>query len=52
MGAFPQYSRNKFNFATESDGGHYGPVFSEYFETQNTAMILGQAPGEEIEHYF
>jgi carboxypeptidase C (cathepsin A) len=29
MGAFPQYSRNGFNFATESYGGHYGPVFNE-----------------------
>lgn len=28
MGAFPQYSRNGFNFATESYGGHYGPVFN------------------------
>jgi carboxypeptidase D len=29
MGAFPQYSRGGFNFATESYGGHYGPVFNE-----------------------
>jgi carboxypeptidase D len=29
MGAFPQYSRESFNFATESYGGHYGPVFNE-----------------------
>lgn len=28
MGAFPQYSRNGLNFATESYGGHYGPVFN------------------------
>jgi carboxypeptidase C (cathepsin A) len=29
MGAFPQYSRDAFNFATESYGGHYAPVFNE-----------------------
>ena len=28
-GAFPQYSSNGFNFASESYGGHYGPVFNE-----------------------
>jgi hypothetical protein len=28
MGAFPQYSRNGFNFATESYGGHYAPIFN------------------------
>ena len=37
MGAFPQYSRNGFHFTTESYGGHYGPVFSTYFEDQNAA---------------
>jgi len=41
MGAFPQYSRNEFNFATESYGGHYGPVFNEYIETQNAANVPG-----------
>lgn len=42
-GAFPQYSGNGFHFATESYGGHYGPVFNEYFETQNAANIPGAA---------
>lgn len=41
MGAFPQYSRNEFFFTTESYGGHYGPTFNEYFETQNAAKIAG-----------
>jgi hypothetical protein len=29
MGAFPQYSANGVHFATESYGGHYGPIFNE-----------------------
>lgn len=29
MGAFPQYSENGVHFATESYGGHYGPIFNE-----------------------
>jgi len=41
MGAFPQYSRESFNFATESYGGHYGPVFNEYIESQNAKNIDG-----------
>jgi len=41
MGAFPQYSRNTTHLATESYGGHYGPTFAEYFETQNAAKIAG-----------
>ncbi|KAG7002027.1 hypothetical protein G7Y79_00029g063230 [Physcia stellaris] len=41
MGAFPQYSRTTYNFATESYGGHYGPVFNEYIETQNAKNISG-----------
>ncbi|KAI1335689.1 alpha/beta-hydrolase [Xylariaceae sp. FL0016] len=41
MGAFPQYSRNSFHFATESYGGHYGPVFNAYIEEQNAKNISG-----------
>ncbi|KAJ5450280.1 uncharacterized protein N7458_006729 [Penicillium daleae] len=41
MGAFPQYSRNGFSFTTESYGGHYGPVFNEYFLQQNAKKIKG-----------
>jgi carboxypeptidase D len=43
MGAFPQYSRNGFHFASESYGGHYGPVFSAYIEEQNAKEIPGAA---------
>ncbi len=28
MGAFPKYARKEFNFATESYGGHYAPIFN------------------------
>ncbi|KAK8048111.1 hypothetical protein PG994_009841 [Apiospora phragmitis] len=35
MGAFPQYTKNGFNLATESYGGHYGPVFGAYIERRN-----------------
>ncbi|KAK6218190.1 holocytochrome c synthase [Pestalotiopsis sp. IQ-011] len=41
MGAFPEYSRNGFSFTTESYGGHYGPVFNEYFLEQNAKNISG-----------
>lgn len=45
MGAFPQYSREDFHFTTESYGGHYGPIFNEYIETQNAAIRNGSLPG-------
>ncbi|KAI1261947.1 alpha/beta-hydrolase [Xylariaceae sp. FL1019] len=38
MGAFPQYTRNGFHFATESYGGHYGPIFNKYIEDQNAHL--------------
>lgn len=41
MGAFPQYSRNGFHYASESYGGHYGPVYNEYIEEQNAKDIPG-----------
>lgn len=41
MGVFPQYARNGVHLGTESYGGHYGPVFSTYFESQNAANIAG-----------
>lgn len=41
MGVFPQYSRHGFHFATESYGGHYGPIFNAYIEEQNAKNISG-----------
>lgn len=45
MGAFPQYSRNEFNFATESYGGHYGPIFNSYIQSQNDLIDQGTLEG-------
>ncbi|KXT05355.1 hypothetical protein AC578_11082 [Pseudocercospora eumusae] len=45
MGAFPEYSRNEFSFATESYGGHYGPIFNDYIEKQNDLIAAGQLKG-------
>jgi carboxypeptidase C (cathepsin A) len=41
MGAFPEYSRNGFSFASESYGGHYAPVFNKYILDQNAKNISG-----------
>ncbi|KXJ86595.1 Alpha/Beta hydrolase protein [Microdochium bolleyi] len=41
MGAFPQYSQHGYHFASESYGGHYGPVFNAYIEEQNDLQIPG-----------
>jgi carboxypeptidase D len=40
-GAFPQYSGNGFHLASQSYGGHYGPVFGAYIEEQNAKDIPG-----------
>ncbi|KAF2156305.1 alpha/beta-hydrolase [Myriangium duriaei CBS 260.36] len=48
MGAFPQYSRNDFHFATESYGGHYGPVFNTYIEQQNALIQKKSIQGQVI----
>ncbi|OAG40350.1 hypothetical protein AYO21_05441 [Fonsecaea monophora] len=49
MGVFPQYARQGINFATESYGGHYAPIMSEYFEQQNAKNITG-AHNIRLEH--
>ena len=41
MGAFPQYSRSGFYFTTESYGGHYAPIFNDYFLQQNAKLPKG-----------
>ncbi|KAJ5246511.1 hypothetical protein N7468_001494 [Penicillium chermesinum] len=44
LGAFPQYAKGGLNFATESYGGHYGPVFNAYFLDQNEKKVNGSIP--------
>lgn len=41
MGAFPQYSKHDVVLATESYGGHFGPVFAEYIMKQNEIRSEG-----------
>ncbi|KAL9070016.1 MAG: hypothetical protein Q9157_005967 [Trypethelium eluteriae] len=48
MGVFPQYARDGFHFATESYGGHYGPVFAKYFKDQNSRLFNASSPAREI----
>ena len=37
-----------FNFFTESYGGHYGPVFYDYFYNQNKAISNGTSNGVKL----
>jgi carboxypeptidase C (cathepsin A) len=41
MGALPKYARKEIIFATESYGGRYGPIYSEYFARQNLINTPG-----------
>lgn len=44
MGAFPQYSANGVHINTQSYGGHYGPIFSDYIVKQNKLNTPGTVP--------
>lgn len=46
--AFPDYESRDFGLWTESYGGHYGPEFAAYFESQNAAIDAGTVDGEKI----
>ena len=46
--SFPQYENRNFGIFTESYGGHYGPEFASYFESQNAAIAKGTVKGENI----
>jgi hypothetical protein len=43
VGRFPEYrpSGDKFSIWTESYGGHFGPVYADYFEKQNDLILSG-----------
>ena len=46
---FPQYENRQFGIFTESYGGHYGPEFASYFESQNAAIKAGSVKGDNID---
>jgi carboxypeptidase C (cathepsin A) len=45
---FPQYKNRDFGLFTESYGGHYGPEFASYFESQNSLIAQGSVTGQNI----
>jgi len=45
---FPRYKNHKFGLFTESYGGHYGPEFAYYFESQNAGIEHGTVHGKKI----
>ncbi|KAI9447568.1 Alpha/Beta hydrolase protein [Lactarius indigo] len=45
---FPSYENRNFGLFTESYGGHYGPEFASYFETQNAGIDEGTVCGVKI----
>ncbi|KAI0300722.1 carboxypeptidase-like protein S1 [Multifurca ochricompacta] len=45
---FPTYENRNFGLFTESYGGHYGPEFASYFESQNAAIALGTITGVKV----
>ncbi|RDL36031.1 Carboxypeptidase [Venustampulla echinocandica] len=45
---FPQYQNRDFGLFTESYGGHYGPAFASYFQSQNAAIKSGTVKGQNV----
>lgn len=45
---FPEYENRDFGIFTESYGGHYGPEFASYIQSQNAAIASGTLAGEVI----
>jgi carboxypeptidase C (cathepsin A) len=42
-------SSDKFSIWSESYGGHYGPVYAEFFETQNELIVAGTIAAPAIQ---
>ncbi|PNS13881.1 Carboxypeptidase Y [Sphaceloma murrayae] len=42
LGAFPTYARRNINFATSGYGGHFLPLYSQYFERRNKQLGTGK----------
>lgn len=42
-GVFPQYAKNGVYLASQSYGGHYVPIFADFWVKQNAANISGAA---------
>ncbi|TBU33355.1 serine carboxypeptidase [Dichomitus squalens] len=45
---FEEFQYNDFGVWTESYGGHYGPIFAQYFLDQNAAIANGSIRGVPI----
>ncbi len=47
---FPKYKpkNNKFSIWTESYGGHWGPTFADYFQSQNSKIASGSLPKSAV----
>ncbi|KIW73072.1 hypothetical protein PV04_01219 [Phialophora macrospora] len=47
---FPKYKpkNNKFSIWTESYGGHWGPTFADYFQSQNSKIASGTLPKSAV----
>jgi carboxypeptidase D len=46
---FPQHENRDFGLFTESYGGHFGPEFASYFESQNKEIEAGKVVGQKID---
>ncbi|TQS35102.1 hypothetical protein Golomagni_04492 [Golovinomyces magnicellulatus] len=46
---FPQYENRALGIFSESYGGHYGPQFATYFQSQNEALSSGKTTGQNID---